>query len=71
MKLQGVISYNWPPGFNLMFLQDETGGIYVHPRSLDATLGELPAGTLVLIEGITVPGLFCCALRARTKLPCW
>jgi signal transduction histidine kinase len=68
VKLQGVISYN-APGFNLMFLQDETGGIYVHPRGLDATLGQLPAGTLVSIEGITVPGQFAPRVEGPNKTP--
>ena len=68
VKLQGVISYN-APGFNLMFLQDETGGIYVHPRGLDATLGQFPARTLVSLEGITAPGQFAPRVEGPNKTP--
>ncbi len=68
VKLRGVISYN-APGFNLLFLQDETGGIYVHPRGLDATLDQLPAGTLVALEGITVPGQFAPRVEGPNKTP--
>ena len=46
IKLRGVISYN-APGLWKMFMQDETGGIYLHPNGLPPQLNQLPAGTLV------------------------
>jgi hypothetical protein len=57
VKLHGVISYTTPDA-SLMFVQDETGGTYVQPRLLPRQLRELPIGTVVDVEGVTVPGLF-------------
>ncbi len=68
VKLQGVITYN-APGFNLLFVQDETGGIYVHPRGLTTVLDQVPAGTRVSLEGITVPGLFAPRVEGPNKTP--
>jgi signal transduction histidine kinase len=57
VKLRGIISYH-AVGFRLMFLQDESGGIYVEPTGLQPPLDEITAGALVEVEGITVPGKF-------------
>lgn len=68
VKISGVISYNCPAR-QLMFVQDETGGVYVRPRGLTPPLNEFPAGTLVEVEGITVPGLFAPYVDGPDKNP--
>ena len=68
VKLRGVISYN-APGFWQMFVQDQTGGIYVHPNGLRPQLSQLPAGTLVEVEGITDPGRFAPNIEGRDGNP--
>jgi signal transduction histidine kinase len=58
VKLQGVITYI-AVGQPFRFLQDETGGTYFsspYPRPEDET--GLAPGTIVEVEGVTVPGRF-------------
>ncbi|HEV2970888.1 MAG TPA: sensor histidine kinase [Pirellulales bacterium] len=57
VRLRGIISYH-AISFRLMFLQDVTGGIYVEPTGLPPPLDKISAGTLVEVEGVTVPGEF-------------
>lgn len=58
VKLQGVITY-LAVGQPFRFLQDPTGGTYFsspYPRPEDET--GLAPGTIVEVEGVTVPGRF-------------
>ncbi len=58
VKLRGVITF-MAQGQSFRFLQDETGGTYFsnpYPRP-DEEIGLAP-GTLVEVEGVTVPGRF-------------
>ncbi len=58
VKLQGVLTF-LAPGQPLRFLQDRTGGTYFsspYPKPEDEV--GLAPGTLVEVEGVTVPGRF-------------
>ena len=68
VRLRGVISYH-ALTFRLMFLQDDTGGIYVEPTGLTPPLDQIQAGTLVEVEGITVPGKFAPYVEGRDGGP--
>src|SRR5205814_827213 len=52
VSLRGVITY-YDPAWNLLFFQDETGGLYVSPQGLPA---NLRAGQLVELDGASGPG---------------
>ncbi|MDQ5836550.1 MAG: ATP-binding protein, partial [Acidobacteriota bacterium] len=52
VRLRGVITY-YDPSWNLLFIQDETGGLYVAPQGLPESLH---AGQLVELEGASGPG---------------
>ena len=52
VRLRGVVTFHAPP---LLFVQDETQGIYVR---VVFPQGPLPAGTRVEVEGVTGPGQF-------------
>ena len=56
VKLRGVITYHVQHEF-LMFVEDETCGIYVSERAT-AAARELPPGTVVEVEGLRLPGRF-------------
>lgn len=55
VRLHAVVTYHHRfPGWNPLFVQDDTGGIYVEVASgLD-----LKAGDRVLVEGVSGPGMF-------------
>jgi len=55
--------------FRLMFLQDDSGGIYVEPAGLAPPLDQIRAGTLVEVEGIIVPGKFAPYVDGRGGRP--
>ncbi|MEY4484746.1 MAG: hypothetical protein RL693_2198, partial [Verrucomicrobiota bacterium] len=61
VKLRGVITY-YEPQRHLTFLQDATGGTYIHAiwniTEPAQYKGPLQPGTLIEIEGITNPGRF-------------
>lgn len=52
VRLQGVVTY-YDPAWGQLFVQDETGGIYINPLDLDA---DLAAGDRVNIRGVVGPG---------------
>jgi CheY-like chemotaxis protein len=52
VSLRAVITY-YDPTWNLLFVQDETGGLYVSPKGLPQ---GLRAGRLVELEGASGPG---------------
>ena len=52
VRLRGVITY-YDPSWNSLFIQDETGGLYVAPQGLPESLH---AGQLVELEGASGPG---------------
>jgi signal transduction histidine kinase len=64
VRLRGVISYR-AAGHSLLFLQDATGGIYVHPGQLPVELRELTAGVELELEGITAMGRFAPQVEGR------
>jgi signal transduction histidine kinase len=68
VKFLGVITFHAQIN-RMLFVQDETGGIYVHTKYLQPPQSELPAGTLVEIEGITVPGKFAPFVVGRDNGP--
>src|SRR5262245_37011743 len=55
VRLHAVVTYHHRfPGWNPLFVQDATGGIYVEvPSGLD-----LAAGDRVVVEGVSGPGMF-------------
>ncbi|HEX7071845.1 MAG TPA: response regulator, partial [Rhodothermales bacterium] len=55
VRMQGVVTYYSPDRF-LLFVQDETGGIYVSPHGVDPLL--IKTGQLIEVEGISGPGDF-------------
>jgi signal transduction histidine kinase len=57
VKLRGVITYQ-AVAKTLMFLQDETGGVYISPDFLASPLNHLEPGTSVELSGVTYPGSF-------------
>jgi PAS domain S-box-containing protein len=64
VRVQGVVTH-WDKDGDDRFVQDATAGIYVWP----AELQEIPAGTLVSIEGVTGPGLYAPEIdNARFKI---
>ena len=58
-RLRGVVTY-YDRGWSMLFIQDASGGIYVHP---DGKEPPLAAGELVEIDGVTGGGLFAPVLR--------
>jgi signal transduction histidine kinase len=55
VRIRGVVTLRVP---SLMFVQDETGGIYVSPANTPPSTKKLQPGTLVEIEGVTTFGRF-------------
>ena len=57
VRLRGVITYR-AQGRTLLFLQDATGGIYVHPDGLPAAMKSLGPGAELDVEGVSAAGRF-------------
>ncbi len=57
VKFYGVITFHAQLN-RMLFVQDETGGIYVFTKDLQPPASELPPGTRVEVEGVTVAGRF-------------
>ena len=69
VRIRGVISLNHPHA-TLMFVQDDSGGIYVSPEKLPWPEKErLSRGTLVEIEGRTSFGRFSPFVCGREGVP--
>lgn len=64
VRLRGVITYR-AQGRTLLFVQDVTGGIYVHPGGLPVEMKRLAAGTEVDLEGVTAAGRFAPFVEGR------
>ncbi len=60
VRIRGVITFKVP---SLMFVQDETGGIYVSPTNTPPSMKRLPPGTLLEVEGETTFGRFSPTVR--------
>ncbi|MGA2616076.1 MAG: sensor histidine kinase [Thermoguttaceae bacterium] len=50
VRIRGVITFKVP---SLLYVQDETGGIYVDPDNTPPSTKRLPPGTLLEVEGVT------------------
>lgn len=64
VRLRGVITYR-SKGRSLMFLQDASGGIYVHPDALPDEIKKLGSGVEIELEGVTGAGLFAPLVQGR------
>ncbi len=60
VHIRGVITFKVP---SLMFVQDESGGIYVSPANTPPSTKRLPPGTLLEVEGETAFGRFSPSVR--------
>jgi signal transduction histidine kinase len=64
VRIKGVITYR-AQGRSLLFIQDDTGGIYVNPNYLPQDLRMLGVGTRLDLEGSTGAGRFAPFVEGR------
>jgi signal transduction histidine kinase/CheY-like chemotaxis protein len=64
VKVRGVITVN-DPAWSVLFVQDETSGIFVFTRSLEHPMPACRPGDIVEISGETGPGEFAPVIAAH------